>query len=66
MLGDEYPHALLKSTAISATSCQTWDIVVHFFALDLLILFLNLLSLRPVKIFAWLVPMAGIEVISLV
>ena len=40
--------------------------VVHFFALDLASLFLNLLSLRPVRIFAWLVPLAGIEVISLV
>ena len=40
--------------------------VVHFFALDLASLFLNLLSFRPVRIYTWLVPMNGIEVISLV
>ena len=37
-----------------------------FFALDLANLFLNLLSLRSFKNFAWLVPMVEIEVILLV
>ena len=40
--------------------------VVHFFALDSASLLHSLMSQRPVKVSEWLVPMAGIEVISLV
>ena len=29
-VGSEYPHDLSKSMAISATSCSTWAMVVHF------------------------------------
>ena len=66
LVGSEYLCDLLKSMAISAASCRTWAMVVHFLAFDLANLFRNLLSLRPVKIFAWLVPIAVIEDISLV
>ena len=40
--------------------------VAHFIAFNLAHLFCNQLSLRPVKIFAWLVPIVVIEDISLV
>ena len=65
-IGSEYPHDLLKSTAICATSCRTLAMVAHFFAFDLANLFCDHLSLRPVKIFAWLVLIVVIEDISLV
>ena len=41
---------LSKSMAISAMSCRTWDMVVHFFTLDSAILLHSLLCQRPVKI----------------